>query len=287
MTAETTTAQSSGNTTPSLRARAFLLTLNEIEHYEDLRNEFQKLKSCDYFISCKEVAPTTGHEHIHIYAHFSSSYKISKRILSYHSHIDICKGTPQQNIAYIRKDGNILDTWGEEPHQGFHTVKDLKEIDNPDDLNWNEYNTWSRIKQAPKKMKKSEWNKDVKIYYIWGPSGIGKSTKAHDMCDDEFEEVKHKGDFYLGVVDGTGCCIYDDFRDTHMSASEFINFIDYRIHNMNVKGGCIKNKYNKIIITSIQNPKRIYRNVNEEQREQWLRRMEIIDMNPEEEDDDI
>lgn len=285
MSTETTSTQSTGNTRPVLRARAYQITLNQIEHYDKVFEYLNSLKSTDYILSCKETAPTTGHEHIHIYVHFSNARSLSiKKMCG--AHIEICRGSPQQNIAYIRKDGNILDEVGTEPHQGFHTVKELKEIDNPDDLNWNEYNTWQKIKQAPKKMKKSEWNKDVKIYYIWGPSGIGKSTKAHEMCDDEFEEVKHKGDFYLGVVDGTGCCIYDDFRDTHMSASEFINFIDYRIHNMNVKGGCIKNKYNKIIITSIQNPKRIYRNVNEEQREQWLRRMEIIDMNPEEESDD-
>lgn len=293
MTAEVMTAQSSGNTTPSLRARSFLLTLNEIEKYEDLKNEFQKLKSCDYFISCKEIAPTTGHEHIHIYAHFSSSYKISKRILNYHSHIDICKGTPQQNIAYIRKDGNILDTWGEEPRQGARTVKELKEIDKPDELNWNEYNTWNKIHQnMSNDIDIDNWNKEVKVYYIQGPSGVGKTEKAKQIVRENIEKygrkinrVKCENSFWIGVGEEAKIAIYDDFRDSHMKASEFVNFIDYNKQIMNIKGGSKLNNYELIIITSVQNIEDIYHNMIGEPRKQWLRRVEVIDMNEEEDND--
>lgn len=286
MTTETTTTQTSGNTNPSVfRARAFLFTLNQVEKYDEFKGLILKLKSCDYFLAALEKAPTTGHEHIHAYVHFTNAYKLNKKILAIGAHIDICKGSPQQNIKYVKKDGNVLDEVGDEPHQGFHTVQDLKDIKNPAELNWNEYNTWQKIQNAPQKVKKSEWNKNVKVIYIWGPSGIGKSTKAFELAADEFEEVKYINGFWNGCVDGNGCCIYDDFRDSHMKASEFINFIDYRVHNLNVKGGNIKNKYDLIIITSIQSPQEIYRNTTEEQKTQWLRRMEIIDMNPEEEND--
>ncbi|QXF14474.1 replication-associated protein [Porcine associated circular DNA virus-10] len=293
MTSETMTSQSSGNTNQSLRARSFLLTLNEIEKYEDLKNEFQKLKSCDYFISCKEIAPTTGHEHIHIYAHFSSQYKISKRILNYHSHIDICRGTPQQNIAYIRKDGNILDTWGKEPHQGFHTVKDLKQIDKPDELNWNEFNTWSKIHQnMANDIDIDEWNKEVKVYYIQGPSGVGKTEKAKQIVRENIEKygrkinrVKCENNFWIGVGEEAKIAIYDDFRDSHMKASEFVNFIDYNKQIMNTKGGSKLNNYELIIITSVQNINDIYHNMIGEPRKQWMRRVEVINMYEEDSDD--
>lgn len=68
---------------------------------------------------------------------------------------------------------------------------------------------------------------------------------------EEFEEVKYENGFWNGIGDGTGCCVYDDFRDSHMKASEFINFIDYNVHNLNIKGGNVKNNYNLIIITSV------------------------------------
>lgn len=280
MTTEVTTTQGPGNTKPGpvFRARAFLFTLNEVLKYDSLIEELKKLKSCDYCISAKEIAPSTGHEHIHIYAHFSNPYKLSKKILRNGAHVDVCRGSPQQNITYVKKDGNILDEWGEVPHQGSKTVGDLKSIDDPKDLAWNEYNTWLRVKNTPQKIKKDEWNKEIKVIYIYGPSGVGKSTRAHELVPDEFEEVKYVNGFWNGIVDGTGCCIYDDFRDSHMKPSEFINFIDYRVHNLNIKGGNVKNKYNLIIITSIQSPYDIYHNISDEQREQWIRRMEIVGM---------
>lgn len=285
MTAETMTAQSSGNTKPSLRSRAFQITLNEIEKYEDLKNEILKLKSCDYFLSAKEKAPTTGHEHIHIYIHFQSSYKINKKILSYRAHIEICKGSPQQNIKYVKKDGEILDEIGIAPNQGFHKVSDLKEIENPDDLNWNEYNTWKKI-QADKDndIEIEDWKKEIKVYYIQGPSGIGKTEKAKEIVRENKEKygtkvniVKCENNFWIGTGNAN-IAIYDDFRDSHLKASEFINFIDYNRQIMNTKGGSKRNNYNLIIITSVQRLNEIYKNMTDEPRKQWERRIELIDM---------
>lgn len=272
-------SQGSGNTNTSPKARNYQLTLNQVDRYPHLRDEFKRLKTCAYFISCKEIAPTTGHEHIHIYVHFSNTYKLSKKILSYGAHVEVCRSSPKQNIAYIRKDGNILDEWGEEPHQGNqYTVNDLRALDDPGELDWRIHNTWQKIHTAPKKVRKSDWNKNITVYYIWGPSGAGKSNMAQELADDEFEEIKNDGKFWIGVVDGTGCAIYDDFRDSHMKASEFINFIDYRSHNMDIKGGSIRNLYTKVIITSVQSPDEIYRNCQGEPRTQWMRRMKIIQL---------
>ena len=62
-----------------------------------------------------------------------------------------------------------------------------------------------------------------------------------------------------------------------MNVSEFINFIDYNIHNMNIKNGCIKNKFKYIFITSIQSPYEIYKNyIDNEPKIQWLRRIHKI-----------
>lgn len=285
MTAERMTAQSSGNTNTSLciRGRAFHIVANQPEKYEILRDEFRKLKSCDYFLAAREHAPSTDHIHIHIYAHFTDSYKLNKKIVGTHAHIEVCKGSPQANINYIKKDGDVIDEWGTEPHQGFHTVRDLKECSDPEDLDWRQYNTYMKIKNAPKKVSLKSWNKDVKIWYIWGPSGSGKSTMAEkilrDEGFDEFEEVKHTGDFWNGVIDGKGACVYDDWRDSHMTASEFINFIDYRSHNLNIKGGAVRNEYNLIVITTVQDPDSIYGCLQGEPREQWRRRIKTVHIN--------
>ena len=96
--------------------------------------------------------------------------------------------------------------------------------------------------------------------------------------------IKHEGDFWNGTGSAK-IAIYDEFRDSSMKPSEFINFIDYNVHTLNIKGGSIINRYELIIITSVQNPKYIYSNVGDEPRKQWLRRMEVIDMTPKETED--
>lgn len=124
----------------------------------------------------------------------------------------------------------------------------------------------------------------LKVFYIFGPSGSGKTRLAQKLIKDngfnEFDEIKHKNNFYLGVSGKNKACIYDDFRPSHMDVSEFINFIDYNRHNLNVKGGSYKNNYELIIITSINNPHNIYKNCtdNEETKIQWLRRMNVINI---------
>ena len=65
-----------------------------------------------------------------------------------------------------------------------------------------------------------------------------------------------------------------------MKPSEFINFIDYNVHNLNIKGSFIKNKYSFIFITSVQDPEKLWKEFQEKNPEdnliQWIRRMQII-----------
>lgn len=297
MNTEVMNTQCSGNTKEhcvNLRSRAFQFTINEIEKYDTLIEIIKNLKSCDYYISCLEKAPTTGHEHIHLYVHFTNAYKINKKILDLGVHIEICKGSPQQNIKYIEKDGNILDEYGIRPKQGMRTVGELKNIDNPDDLNYNEYNTWTKIHTVINNdIDIEDLYKEVEVYYIFGPSGIGKTEKSKQIVRDNKDKygtkvnmVKYENGFWNGIGNAK-IAIYDEFRDSSMKPSEFINFIDYNIHPLNIKGGSVINKYELIIITSVQNPELIYMNVGDEPRKQWIRRMKIIDMRPKLKDNDI
>uniref|UniRef100_A0AAU8H7R7 ATP-dependent helicase Rep n=1 Tax=CRESS DNA virus TaxID=3138951 RepID=A0AAU8H7R7_9VIRU len=287
---EVMAAQGPGNTkaVPCARAvpkgRAWLLTLNEVDRYEELLAGLQSYKTMDYLISCKEQAPSTGHEHIHVYMHFRAPIRLSLKKTA-GAHVERCNGSPQQNIAYIEKEGVILDELGERPRQGTRNVKDLLDIEKAEDLeDWHEYNTWLKLKQRPKKVLVKEWHKEVEVVYITGPSGVGKSLGAKQLLEErgveEMEEVKYEGGFWHGVVDGTGAAVYDDFRSSHLSASEFINFIDYNAHSLNVKGGSVRNRYNLIIITSIQRPEELYRNMPEEARTQWMRRIRVVNLYP-------
>ena len=115
------------------------------------------------------------------------------------------------------------------------------------------------IESTPEEQEKAikmleQLNNNLKLYRIKYKELTGK-----EMTEKEFENG-----------------FYDEFRDSHMKASEFINLIDYNKHIMNIKGSQVMNNYKLIIITSLFHPKKIYNNMTEEAREQWLRRIKII-----------
>lgn len=273
------------NTTPTfqfrLRGKHFLLTLNEVENYDILKKALVSYSTLLYLISCKEKAPTTGHEHIHIYIRFSRDKTLWASKL-FNVNIQSVK-YPNKAIEYVKKDGNILDELGENKQQGGIcglTINEVKNMTNEEleDLPICYYNIVQKIKHSRVKIKVDKTNKKIKVVYIYGESGSGKSLNGIQLMKDlgikEYDPVKHVGDFWI-FTSGEGTALYDDFRDSDMKPNEFINFIDYNIHPMNVKGGGVLNEYNTIIITSIQSPYEIYKNKNEETRKQWIRRMNI------------
>jgi len=281
--------QVTGNTTTvTFRARSFQLTLHNIDEYESVKGYLTEAKIFKYLISCMENCPKTDKKHIHIYVHYSGPKVLSPKKCG-SAHIEKCRGSPKQNIEYIKKDGNILDEIGEIPSQGvIMTVGELRKIKNPDELHWKMHNTWTKIQNENQKIKVADWGKNVKVYYISGPPGVGKTEKAKtlilenkDKYGDEFNLVKFDGKFWNGAQSNSKVAVYDDFRDSHMPASEFIQFIDYNRQLMNIKGGSCKNDYELIILTSVIPLKNIYKNVPDEPRNQWERRIEeMIMSNP-------
>lgn len=284
MATELLATEDPGNTNPGssnfdFKARAYLFTLNQPEKFPALNFILSQLKSCDYYVAAKELAPTTGHEHIHCYAHFKTPYKLNKKILSLNMHIDITRGSPKQCVDYVKKDGNILIESGTIPHQGSPSVRELKEMKSPDELDWRMFNTWQKI-HASDELDVDDWGKKVEVYYISGESGAGKTERAKQIIREKkseygtkFSLVKYQDPFWNGVSNDGIIAVYDDFRDSHMRASEFVNFIDYNKQRMNIKGGSVINSYKLIIITSVQPLNTIYSMLPAEPKKQWMRRV--------------
>ena len=250
---------------------------------------YNLLENKRFIFVYREKAPTTGHEHIHIYAHFTNMIKLSsKKVLG--AHIDICRGTPQQIIKYVSKDGDKVEEWGEKPKQGGKSIKEIKEMtkEERENLPINYFNVVEKInKDEDANIDIEDLAKNVKVYYIQGPPGIGKTERMKKIVRDnkntygtKINMVKYENGFWIGVGSAK-IAVYDDFRDSHMKASEFINFIDYNKHYMNIKGGTKLNDYELIIITSIQKLNELYKNMPEEGKNQWIRRVEKIDIEDE------
>lgn len=141
MSAEEATAQLTGNTKPvncfdGKKKRNFQLTLNYeqnpdinqarvelLKKYHLVLNYLVSLKF-QYIISCIELN-TNGYYHIHIFIQFNTPHRLSINKLE-GAHVEICRGSVNQNIDYIKKEGTILDELGNAKFiLGNPTIKDV------------------------------------------------------------------------------------------------------------------------------------------------------------------
>ena len=266
--------------TTKWRCRRCMLELNELDKYEQLKKNLMSRKTFRYMIVGREIAPETGKEHYHLYVEFNMQTVLTLKTLC-NCHIDIPK-TKEQGQDYCTKDCDIVEEIGEESHQGSKSVKELLKTEDPADLDPRLFKTWMNVKDWDRSMtRKDAYCPDIEVYYVWGECNAGKTKWVYDHLTDEerFDRIKCKGDFWHGVSLNKSIRIawYDEFRDSHMHPSEFINLIDYYRNNINIKGSSLLNHYDKIFITSVQDPELIYPNMkDEEPRRQWLKRMKII-----------
>lgn len=281
-----------GNTkTATTKARNFLLTLNDVSVYEFLSDNLKNYKTLSYLLSYRERAPSTGHEHIHIYAHFTNAIKLSaKKVLG--AHIDICRGTPQQIIAYVSKDGDKVEEYGTAPKQGGKTIREVKQmsIDERENLPIQYAKIVENMNRKEEDEKTffdmlEEISQDnlqaPTIYYITGGTGKGKTFSAYKMAlrdykKEEIGKITLKNDFVDIINENAKCYVIEEFRPSQIKASDFLQLTDKYGYRCNIKGGFKTIRPKCIIICSIIPPTEIYK---EEVNKQFLRRItEIIDL---------
>ena len=280
-------------------SKNFILTLNlaALEYYQDILDYLKSLTGLTYLLVTEHVGQEN--KHYHVYVQYENSKRLSINKLK-GAHVEKCWGSAQSNINYLMATDEKHKSLGVtaikiyeegEPRLkgGSYCVGDLigATVDELKELPLVQYNCAKNVMKDFTLTKAKDFRKQVKVFWIQGPSGVGKTNKALDLAT-EYEDsldcgtdmIKYCNGFYLGTTRTAKVAIYDDFRDSHMKPSEFINLIDYNKHWLNIKGNSILNEYLVIIITSVQKLSKIYRNVDDEPRTQWERRIEIIDMFP-------
>ena len=205
--------------------------------------------------------------------------------------VEIGKLPLEQELNNNNKNKNEKENKISKPKEELITVKELKNMNSPKRLYFDEYDVWLNIHSNMNcEFNIKDTHKKVEVYYIFGPSGVGKTKKAYDIINNEprgenekikFNKVSYNNYCWDGVTENRRIALYDDFIDD-IDPIEFKHFIDHDRHLLNTQNGYIKNNYKLIIITSTQNPEDLFKD-SKVDKNQWLSRItKIIDLTPKE-----
>ncbi len=239
------------------KARKYQITINNpfekgLSH-DKIKESLLGLKSTKYYCMSDEVGIEEKTPHTHIYIVFSSPVRFTtlKNVFPT-AHIEKALGTSQENKDYITKTGKweksnkketsidgSFEEWGEMPvekGQGHRT--DLEELynlikdgatnydileSNPDNIK--HINSLDKIRQTIIKEEGKNTFREVKVTYIFGETGTGKTRYVMERYgyDKVFRvtDYKHPFDSY----NGEDVICFDEFNSP-FKIQDMLNFLD-------------------------------------------------------------
>lgn len=225
-----------------------------------------------YLISGQETCPTTGR--VHFQCHTYSKQKITlksaiRRLRPFH--VEVSKD-PEASITYCKKDGDWQEA-GERPSQGARS--DLKEVTARvlnGDLTINQLliddpltvHRYGRVlamveEQARKKVKREFM---PECYWLYGPTGVGKSRAVHDEEKDLYVYPYEKNGWWDGY-DGQTAVLFDDFRG-QLPLNELLRICDRYPYNVPRRGQApFPFMAKRIYFTSCKRPEEVYKEAGE------------------------
>lgn len=224
-----------------------------------------------YICFGKEICPDTKRLHWQGYAEFSkqnTKKRVKELFGSNEIHVDPRRGTQKQAIDYCKKDGDFYE-FGELKKQGKRTdMTSVREMIQDGFTNseiagmatsWQSINFTQKLRE----MLIEERPSDIKpvVYWIWGETGTGKTKRAREISDDNYDDLDYKNDFLIGYT-GKSCVVFDDFRGG-VPFNLLLKMLDYGKCTVNTKGGCVSFAATTVIITAPYHPEKIYKKVGE------------------------
>lgn len=267
-----------------------------INNYTDETVEwFEKTEIFKYVCFGKEVAPTTLTPHLQGYFEFpNGSRKSLQACVAYlakhgcpqHPHIKTCERSAAENINYCSKDGIFWEKGQKPLGQGrrtdIHDATDmlnngstLQDVAIAHPATFVRYHRGLREYQLITQPRRN-WK--TEIYWLWGPTGSGKSQWAWATYPDAYMKTSTTKWWY-GYV-GQDTAIIDDFRPSRDMPFNFIlNLFDRYPLSLETKGGTVQCLFRRIIVTCPYSPDQMLENlewVGIEQGNQLKRRIEHV-----------
>jgi len=230
-----------------------------------------------YIIFGREICPTTGRRHLQGFLYFRNSLTrsgVKKRLGSGFEgiHLEVSKGTVDQNITYCSKDGDF-ESYGERPSQGRRS--DLLEIklQIEDGINertiaedhWSQWVVYRRSFEAYRTLLlEPKLRLECRVYLIVGSSGTGKTRYVYQRFADTPGGLWMSHDPTLKWFDGyqgQRAVVIDDFRGG--ADFEFVlRLLDIYPLKVPVKGGFVQWCPDFIFLTSNTEPSDWYPDID-------------------------
>lgn len=214
-----------------------------------------------------------------------------KRVLGSRAHIELMMGTWEEACTYCRKDGDKLVDMGAGPSPGERNditalMQQASDLSVPEEAVWDAMPaTMARAMKAfdrrrdlvLQKLKRTEM---PDVYWIWGPTGCGKSHLVFsdlDMSDVHVQEVGDNG--WWDDYRGQSVLVLNEFRG-EIPYPELLSLLDKWPKKVKRRGKApMPMVARTVYITSSSPPEQIYCRQNEKYDgiNQLMRRIKVIE----------
>lgn len=244
-----------------VRSRKWLLTCNNPDKhnwdYEKIESSLTGFSNFLYGCWCTEKGLKEATEHFHLFLHFKSAvtddrlHKVFERS-SWHS--DKCRGTTQDNRDYVAKKGKYAESekaktsidgsfrevgeFIEERGQGKRSdlldimdmVRDGADNQEIEDSYPTQYFSMrSAINSYRSELQEREYlntkREDLKVIYIYGSPGVGKSSLVYDFYD--FKDIYIVSDYQrpFDMYQGQKTIVFDEYN-SDIKITQMNQFLD-------------------------------------------------------------
>lgn len=268
------------------------MNLPQDKTWEDYNMENLRIRlNPTYLIAGKETAPSTGKKHFQIYFELGKKMqgqKISRifyETFGIYPHMEASRGSPTENKVYCSKEDNEPFEFGEMMNwnQGqrndlIHMVDRIKEgasdkeiLEEHPSAFIKHHKAFAIVRQivAPKRTEPS------RLFFIWGPTGNGKTTAAMSSVDPPPECVDWEGGRFLqGYTGSNQAVLFDDFDWAQMRPKYFLRLVDRWPMTVSTKGSFVNFGPKTILFTSNDDPRTWWPDAPEETRAAFHRRIQ-------------
>ncbi len=276
-------------TAPRPKSRNWCFTLNNFTEEDfDKIDAWHTLNPTAYIIYGKEAGEETETPHLQGYVHLKAPQAMSflKRFLP-RARLAICKGSPEENIAYCSKEDDHPMVYGAEPKTQQQANKDkakrfidlakkgdFKAIEEEMPGKYSQqYRTMHQI--ATDNMVRPADLEDTCGVWIYGESGCGKTHAARTEYGTYFSKPCNK---WWDGYQNEDCVIVEDMDPEHNKLAYHLKlWTDKWSFTGEVKGGTRSLRPKKVIITSQYSIEEVFHNSPQDQ-DALNRRCKVIHM---------